>query len=244
LDRKYIPPECAGYASAGKSTETNPLTKAPHVKGSQLKDVVVVGARGLGKEVLGYIEQHRGYRVICVLDELAVEHCLGYPIVHPEKYSGNCRDAILAVGMPEHKRWVLQKYAPLQLRWLTLIHPSASVSRSSRIGDGSVICPQASITADAWLGELVLVNISATVTHDAVVGARSTIFPYGFIAGGAHIGEDCLISAGAKVLPGIRVGDRSRLGADAVAHRDVPDDVLVCGNPARTVFKSKVVPGN
>jgi hypothetical protein len=42
-----------------------------------VKDVVVVGARGLGKEVVGYLEQHGGYRIACVLDELAMEHCLG-----------------------------------------------------------------------------------------------------------------------------------------------------------------------
>jgi sugar O-acyltransferase (sialic acid O-acetyltransferase NeuD family) len=203
-----------------------------------MKDILVVGARGLGKEILGYLEQHGGYRVICILDEVAKPDCLGYPIVHPDRYSGGCREAVLAVGMPEHKRWVLERYAPLELRWITLVHPSASVSRSAHIGAGSIICPQASITGDAWLGELVLVNISAAVTHDAVIGARSTIFPYGFVAGGASVGEDCLISAGASVLPGVRIGHRSRLGAGAVAHRDVPDDVLVCGNPARTVFES------
>ena len=207
-----------------------------------MKDVVVVGARGLGKEVLGYLEQHGNYRILCVLDELAIEQCLDYPVVHPDKYSDACRDAVLAAGMPEHKRWVLERYAPLHLRWITLIHPSASVSRSAHIGDGSIICPQASITGDAWLGELVLVNISAAVTHDAVVGARSTIFPYGFIAGGARLGEDCLVSAGAKVLPGVHVGDRARLGAGAVAHRNVPEDVLVCGNPARTTFAPKNEP--
>jgi len=204
-----------------------------------VKDIVVVGARGLGKEVIGYLEKHGGYHINCVLDEIAMEDCLGYPIVHPDKYSDSCRDAILAVGMPEHKRWVLERYAPLQLRWTTFIDPTASVSRHTHIGEGSVICSHASITADAQVGDLVLVNICAAVTHDSVVGARSTIFPYGLVAGGARLGEDCLLSAGAKVLPGVRIGNRSRLGAGAIAHRDVPDDVVVCGNPARTVFESK-----
>jgi sugar O-acyltransferase (sialic acid O-acetyltransferase NeuD family) len=205
----------------------------PHKSRGSVKDVVVVGARGLGKEVAGYLEQHGGYRIICVLDEIAMELCLGYPIVHPDKYTGTCRDAILAVGRPEHKRWVLERYAPLHLRWLTLIHPSASVSRSAHIGEGSIIGPQASITGDAWVSELVLVNISAAIAHDAVVGGRSTIAPYGFIAGGACLGDDCMIAAGAMVLPGVRIGDRSRVSAGSAVYRDVPPDVLACGDPAR-----------
>jgi sugar O-acyltransferase (sialic acid O-acetyltransferase NeuD family) len=198
-----------------------------------VKDVLVVGARGLGKEVLGYLEQDGGYRVVCVLDELAMEQCLGYSIVHPEKYSGSCRDAVLAVGSPQHKRWVTERYAALRLRWLTLIHPSASISRGAHLGEGCVICPQATIAADAWLDELVLINISAAVTHDAVVGRRSTILPYGFVAGGARLGEDCLIGAGAKVLAGVHIHDRARVSAGSVVYRDVPPDNLACGNPAR-----------
>jgi sugar O-acyltransferase (sialic acid O-acetyltransferase NeuD family) len=198
-----------------------------------VKDVVVVGARGLGKEILGYLEQHGGYRIACVLDELAMEHCLGYPIVHPEKYSGVCRNAVLAVGLPQHKRWVTERFAALNLRWLTLIHPNASVSRAAHIGAGCIIGPQATIAANAWLDEMVLVNISAAVTHDAVVGRRSTILPYGFIAGGARVGEDCLIGAGAKVLAGVHIDDRARVSAGSVVYRDVPPDSLACGNPAR-----------
>lgn len=204
-----------------------------------MKDVIVVGARGLGKELIGYLEEHGGYRIACVLDELPAEHCLGYPIIHPDKYSAACRDAFLAIGLPEHKRWVVERYRSLALRWLTFIHPEAAVSRHARIGEGAIIGPRAVISGDAHVGDLVLVNFLAAVSHDAKVGARSSIMPFGLIAGGGQIGEDCLVGAGAIVLPGIRVGDRSRLGAAAVAYRDVPPDVTVCGNPAHTLFQPK-----
>jgi sugar O-acyltransferase (sialic acid O-acetyltransferase NeuD family) len=190
----------------------------------------------MGKEVLGYLEEHGGYRIECVLDEIEIPECLGYRVVHPFQYSGECRNAILAVGMPQHKQLVLDKYAPLELNWLTFVHPTANVSRHARIGCGSVIAPFAAITGDARLGEFVLVNVLAAVCHDAVVGNRSSIFPYGCVTGHAQIGTECMVGAGAKVLPGIRVGDRCRISAGAVVSQDMPDDRLVFGNPARGIL--------
>jgi acetyltransferase-like isoleucine patch superfamily enzyme len=41
------------------------------------------------------------------------------------------------------------------------------------------------------------------------------------------------IGAGAIILPGVTVGERAMVGAGAVVTRDVPDAVVVVGNPAR-----------
>ena len=50
-----------------------------------------------------------------------------------------------------------------------------------------------------------------------------------------HIGNDVWIGGGAIVLGGVTIGDRVVIGAGSVVTRDVPDDVLVVGNPARVV---------
>jgi maltose O-acetyltransferase len=49
------------------------------------------------------------------------------------------------------------------------------------------------------------------------------------------IGDDVWVGGGAIILPGVRVGSRSVIGAGSVVTRDVPDDVVVAGNPARVV---------
>jgi maltose O-acetyltransferase len=49
------------------------------------------------------------------------------------------------------------------------------------------------------------------------------------------VGSDSWIGAGAVVLCGVTVGSGSVIGAGAVVTRDVPDDALVAGNPARVV---------
>ena len=49
------------------------------------------------------------------------------------------------------------------------------------------------------------------------------------------IGNSVWIGAGAIVLPGVTIGDRVVIGAGAVVNRDLPDDCVAVGNPARVI---------
>ena len=49
------------------------------------------------------------------------------------------------------------------------------------------------------------------------------------------IGQDCWLGGGVIVLPGVSIGDRCIIGAGSVVTRDVPDDHIALGNPARAV---------
>lgn len=49
------------------------------------------------------------------------------------------------------------------------------------------------------------------------------------------VGEDCWFGAGVIVMPGVRIGDRCVIGAGALVTKDIPDDSLALGSPARVV---------
>lgn len=51
------------------------------------------------------------------------------------------------------------------------------------------------------------------------------------------IGKNVWIGAGATILPGVTIGDNSVVGAGSVVTKDVPDDTIVAGNPARIIKK-------
>ncbi len=50
-----------------------------------------------------------------------------------------------------------------------------------------------------------------------------------------HIGDGTWVGARAMILPGVTIGKRAVVAAGSVVTRDVPDEVLVAGNPARVV---------
>ena len=52
-----------------------------------------------------------------------------------------------------------------------------------------------------------------------------------------HIKKNCWIGAGATILRGITIGENSVVGAGSVVTKDVPDNTIVAGNPAKIIRK-------
>lgn len=50
-----------------------------------------------------------------------------------------------------------------------------------------------------------------------------------------HIGKNCWLGAGVIVLPGITIGDNVVVGAGSVVTKDLPNNVVAVGNPARII---------
>lgn len=55
------------------------------------------------------------------------------------------------------------------------------------------------------------------------------------------IGRDCRIGGHVTICPGITIGDRVVIGAGAVVVKDIPDDTVAAGNPARVLHKRQYV---
>ncbi len=71
-----------------------------------------------------------------------------------------------------------------------------------------------------------------TATHPIDAATRVSGPEYGVPI---RIGRDCWIGGGAIIQPGVTIGDRCIVGAGAVVTKDVPDDTIVVGNPARPI---------
>lgn len=82
-----------------------------------------------------------------------------------------------------------------------LIHPSAQVSTSARIGPGTVVMAYAIIAADAVVGKHCIINHGATVDHDCIIGDYAHIAPGAHLCGNVEVGEGALVGVGVGVPP-------------------------------------------
>lgn len=115
----------------------------------------------------------------------------------------------------------------------TLVHPTAMVSATARLGAGCQILAQAVVAADAVLGEACIVNHHANVDHECVLGDGVHMAPASVLCGCVTLCDNTMVGANAVVLPRLRVGMNAVVGAGSVVTHDVPDDSVVAGNPAR-----------
>lgn len=116
-----------------------------------------------------------------------------------------------------------------------------------------------------YTGDNVLINQNCTFldTNKIIIGERVLIAPdvkiytathpiranerYYDIGGGnayistsskpVYIGNDVWIGGGAIILPGVTIGNNVIVGAGSVVTKDVPNDVIVAGNPAKIIKK-------
>ena len=54
------------------------------------------------------------------------------------------------------------------------------------------------------------------------------------------IGEDTWLGGGVIVCPGVKIGKRCIIGAGSVVTKDIPDDCVAAGNPARVIRKLEI----
>jgi len=74
--------------------------------------------------------------------------------------------------------------------------------------------------------------ILATLNHDLNPNTRADMYPKPI-----HIGKKVWIGSGAIVLPGVSIGDNSVIAAGSVVTKNVPENVVYGGNPAKFIKK-------
>jgi serine O-acetyltransferase len=75
------------------------------------------------------------------------------------------------------------------------------------------------ISAGANIGQNCVIFQHVTIGSNLIPTSKGFGYP--------TIGRDCYIGAGAKIIGNVTVGDNVRIGANAVVHKDVPDNTVV-----------------
>jgi sugar O-acyltransferase (sialic acid O-acetyltransferase NeuD family) len=152
-----------------------------------------------------------------------------------KRFAGNA--VVIAVGDNRNRARCFDCAVASGLLPTTLIHPTAMVSPSARIGHGTVVMPGAIINACAFVGDNCIVNSGAIVEHDCRIAEHVHVSPGAVLGGDVKIGALAHIGLGAVVLPGARVGAESIVGAGAVVLKEVPARCTVAGVPAKVLKK-------
>ena len=148
---------------------------------------------------------------------------------------------VVAVGGRRGKEGVKisNELTLLGLKPTSVISSKATISVSAHIGECTQILSNAYIGSHAKIGDNCIVNNSSNVDHDCVVGRGCHLAPSSALAGNVIVGDYSFIGTNATILPNICIGRNVTVGAGAVVTKNVPDNHIVAGCPARKLGENK-----
>lgn len=197
--------------------------------------MVVVGAGGHAKVVVA-TALAAGFVVRVVIDddpELWGGRLLGIEVRGPVILEGVKGQAgVLAIGDNRTRKGVAER---LDLKWTTVVHPSAIVHSSAQLGEGTVVFAGAVIQPETVVGRHAIINTGASVDHDCILGDFVHVAPGARLAGDVVLDEGVLLGIGSCTVPGVRVGAWARIGAGGAVICDLPGGVTAVGAPARSL---------
>lgn len=108
------------------------------------------------------------------------------------------------------------------------------VSIGDRVHIGENVCISRGAIDDTTICDGVKIDALVHIAHNCVIGKNSMILVPTSVSGSAEIGEDCHIAANI-IRNQAKIGDRAMLGLGSVVVKDIPENVIAYGNPAKPV---------
>lgn len=198
----------------------------------------IYGAGGVGREARDIAELLGLWDEIIFIDDIAGEGLLhGIKRItydnFSRRYNPGDTEIIIAVGEPEHKITLYHKVKLAGYSLAKLIHPMANVSPSAVLEEGTIVKMGSFVSCDTVVKANTSIEIGCMIAHDCVIQENSQISSGTSLGGGDVIGAGVFIGMNTCVKEKTQIGSRSIIGMGSVVLRDIPENVIAWGNPAR-----------
>ena len=211
-----------------------------------MKDLIIFGASGFGREVAWLVERinkiEPTWNLLGFMDDdesIQKSEINGYKVLGKTGDINKYPDAyfVIAVGASKTREKIVNGMRMVNpiVKFGTVIDPSVEKSDLVTIGEGSIICAHTIITVNIAIGNHVIINLDCTIGHDAVLHDFVTLYPSVNVSGITDIGHAVELGTGMQIIQGKSIGDYSIVGAGAVVVKDIPARCTAVGSPAKPI---------
>lgn len=200
------------------------------------------GAGGLGREVLelakiinGRDKRWDGF--VFIVDGATVSEVNGAKVIEYEdakkKFDG--LEVIIGIGEPAVREEKFNLLKDDGIATPSLIHPDVHVPDTVKIGEGTVIQYGCFISSDISIGDNVFVQPQCNIGHDDELADGCIISGFGNLGGYVSIGKYTYIGLSVAIKEHVNIGSYSIVGMGSIVYKDIPDEMIALGNPARPI---------
>lgn len=207
-----------------------------------MHDIYILGAGGMAREAFSILKEQgleKNILGFVVEDYEGDGKIRGKNIFDQKVLATADKEKIFllsAIGTPLKKRWI-DSLKREGFTFEKVVDGSVFLGENISIEDGSIVCPNSSLTDEVKIGEHSIVNFNTSISHNTIIGSFTTVCPGVSIAGNVNVGDGCWIGIGATVIQGVKIGSNSFIGAGSVVISDIPENALAYGNPAKVIRK-------
>lgn len=211
--------------------------------------MLIIGAKGFAKEVLELLHQQNQLENVYFYDDVNDD----VPKMLYEKFLilRTTQEAIIyfkevsnkftiGTGNPILRKKLYDKFTSLGGEFTSTISPMALISSFDvNIGIGSNVLSGSIFSNGCEVGMGCIIYYNSIITHDCKVGDFVEVSPSVTLLGRCKVGSYSRIGSNATILPDIEIGNNVTIGAGAVVTKNLPDNCLAIGVPAKIIKKLK-----
>ena len=147
--------------------------------------------------------------------------------------------AVISIGDNWTRYYVASQVKKLvpDFKFFNAIHPSCIIGEHVKFGEGIIAMAGCIFNPRSTIGDHTFFATGAQVEHDCIIGNYASISAGSITGGYVELGDFAAITLGVIVFDRTKIGKNSVVGAGSLVVKDLPDNVLAYGNPAKIIRK-------
>lgn len=195
-------------------------------------DIIIIGAGGHAAELQDYLQFANSvlgkntWNILGFLDDNPENYKI-YQFNSP--YLGNIKNHpvdklayyIMGIANLNYRKPIIEKFLEQGAKFQRFVHPTAFVSSSARIGEGTVVGPFVNIGPNVTIGSFNLINSRCSLGHDTILGSFNFICPNVSFSGFTNIGDNNLFGINSATIPKISISNNNTVAAGMTLDKNV-----------------------
>ena len=208
-----------------------------------MRNLVIIGASGFAREMYDLAMVCYGHHANFTIKGFLSDNPsnieeLGYPPVLSavSDYIPLVGDVFFcAIGNLYHRKKTVEIILTKGGEFINLIHPTAILSPSVKLGIGVGIKSFCVLASDVKVEDFTFLQSSVIMGHDVQIGSFCQVNSFSFFAGYVKVHNLVSVNAGARIIQNIVIEEESVVGVGSIVIRRVKKNTTVFGNPAKRI---------
>ncbi|KQL36903.1 acetyltransferase [Psychrobacillus sp. FJAT-21963] len=204
-----------------------------------MEKIILIGDGGHAKVIEDCIRSQGGSVIAMLDDRYKVKfyeaHIVKGPVALIEELLTDEVKVVISIGSNPIRKSIVERLGISNEKYAVIIHSSAILSGSVKVGHGTVVMPGVVVNADASIGFHTIINSNSVIEHDCVVEDFTHISPGAILTGNVKVGQGSHVGAGTTIIPSIVIGSWTTVGAGSSVISNIESNVTAVGVPAKVI---------